>query len=800
MKRFFRVPLGLRALLRAAGWAAVLGSTIGVARTRAAEMQPTLPSPEEVALLPTAPPEVAGESTPTSEVEAKPTTSGTEIVALQPMPPIPLPVDPNVTVLEPTEVVGVPPVAPTAPVPPPPANPYANTVFDSPFFAAPTEGYAPGNSTTATKLNIPNMDFPGIVNTITEDLIRDRQSFTFDQALRNVPNVVPRTGAGFRSDEFFIRGFNVGFGGNDFRKDGFRDSSWAMREVQNIERIEVLKGPASILYGAASQPAGVINVITKKPLPGAFADFDAQFGSYDLYRTTGDINARWIGTENVLGRFNYAVQTSDSFRDFVFVNRTFIAPSTTFILSPDTNVTVSAEYLHDSRITDRGLVFVPLTPAGNPFFLPKERFLGQPTDKNNYEDGQFNIFLNHEFFDGAYGRFGYVSNWSGEQRNNYDTRGVVGNNVTRQFVQQRSMAQDHYFIGDLTAEFGQVFQHQALVGTELGTTINDVKSRNSVVTGFPLNFNNPYTTPGANYFLYPATPTLAAPLISGSQQNNYGVYFQDMIELGPRFKAMLGLRTNWYDLKSFNQNVKTQQSWTAWTPRYGLVYQPLIDDLSFYAGYSETFNPVAGFLQNGDALTPESGFGFDVGTKLRLRDQLWLTIGYFDIERNNVAQAIPNSNPQRFQQFGLVRSTGMEIELAGQLTDRWTIINGYGMADARIENDRVAANVGKHLTNSPYWNGNLWTRYNFIQRDQLTVGMGFGMYYTSFWHISADNAYAVPGYARFDMGTFHDIGRWRSALFIENLTDVDYIAGANGNTTVAPGAPISLRGTIGVSF
>lgn len=711
------------------------------------------------------------------------------------------------TVLPPVDVVVEEPERPnlTSQMPTP-LNAFADTIYDSPFFAAPVEGYAAGSSTTAAKINMGIIEFPGIVNTVTQDLIRDRQSITFEQAMRTVPNVSPRSGAGFRSDEFYIRGFNVGFGGNDFRKDGFRDSSWVQREVQNIERIEVLKGPASAIYGNASQPAGLINVITKKPLNENFADINQQFGSFDLYRTTGDINSQMFGSQNALMRVNFAVQESDSFRDFVFVDRQFIAPAFTFVVDSQTQLTFQGEYLHDSRITDRGTVFFPFNPTGNPLSASIYSFYGQPTDRNNYEDGQFNLFLTREVFDGLNLRLGYVGNWSGEQRNNYDTRNVVGQNVTRQFVQQRSIAQDQYFIGDATWELGDDWiNHRLLLGTELGTTITDTQSRNSVVTGFPVNIFNPYTTPGANYGLYPSTPTLAAPLTSGSQQDNYAVYFQDMIQITPYFKTLLGVRGNWIDQKGFSNATSTDQSFTAVTPRYGIVLEPIPEDLSFYVSYSETFNPLNGFRAGPTPgstlpLDPESGWGFDVGTKMRLRDELFLTIGYFDIERTNVAQAVPNSVPPVSQQFGLVRSTGMEVELTGRITERWSIINGYGMADARIEQDRVAANVGKHLTNSPYWQGSLWTRYNFIQNRDHVAGIGFGMYYSDFWHISADNLYTLPAYQRYDIAFFHDIGRWKTALFIENIADARYASGANGNTTVVPGAPISARGTIGVSF
>ena len=144
--------------------------------------------------------------------------------------------------------------------------------------------------------------------------------------------------------------------------------------------------------------------------------------------------------------------------------------------------------------------------------------------------------------------------------------------------------------------------------------------------------------------------------------------------------------------------------------------------------------------------------GLDIGTKMKLLDNLWLTAGYFDINRTNVAQNIPSGNPQRFQQFGLVRSSGMELELLGKLTEKWSVFNGFGMTDARIQNDINPVDIGRRWTNSPMHQGSLWTRYNVIQRRDRVMGMGLGVYYTDFWYISADNTYRAPGYTRLRHG------------------------------------------------
>jgi len=682
---------------------------------------------------------------------------------------------------------------------PSPDSLFANTVYDSPFFARPVEGYGAGTTATGTKFDLSIMDYPGVVNTVTQALIRDRSSINFEQALRTVPNVTPGTGTGGRGDEFFIRGFGVGT--NDFRKDGFRDSSLTQREVQNVERIDVLKGPASALYGASAFPGGMINVITKKPINDRFADADVMFGSNQLVRATGDVNSPLFGGDNVLGRFNYAVQESNSFRDIVFVDRQFIAPSLTFVIDDQTTVTFQGEYLHDRRSGDRGVVFFPNTPSGSPF-VATSNYYGQPTDSFETDDGQFNLFLNHQMDADWAWRMGYVSNWSDQQRSNYDTRAVVGSNVTRQYVQAQSLLQDHYFVGDVTGVVeGPLLKHRLLAGTELGTSLSDFSSRNSVVTGFPVNIFNPYTTPGANYGLYPAVPALAAPLTSGGQQDQYSLYLQDLIEFTPYLKGLVGVSGTRYDSKAFSNGAKTEQSWEVWTPRYGLVVEPLPELLSFYAMYSETFRPVQGLAAGGAApLSPEEGWGIDVGTKIRLEERLWLTLGYFEIERTNIAQGIPATNPVQFTQIGRARSTGFELELFGQITDRWSISNTYGLANARIVDDQIAANIGRQLPQSPNWQGSLWTRYNFLQNIERTLGAGFGVFYTDRWHITADNAYTLPAYTRLDAGLFYDVGFWRTSLFIENLADQQYAVSGSGGTSVIPGAPLSIRGTIGVTF
>jgi iron complex outermembrane receptor protein len=292
----------------------------------------------------------------------------TEFVAMQPEASGQPPVIPE------TEVEASPPVAAPAGDDFYPPSILGGTIFDSP----PTFGYLAESSTTGSIINVPDADLPATVNVIPRAVLDDQIVLSMDDVIRNAGGVT-LAGDGLFADRIFLRGLEVG--SRNFRKDGFLDPTFVPRDFQNVERVEILKGPASVLYGAGD-PAGLVNVITKKPVDDRFAVFGFTFGSFDRARFTLDANGYGTQSGNVLYRLNVAQENADSFVDFDYLDRTQIAPVVTWLINPCTTLTWNGEWHRHNTIGFQG------TPAvnGDPLFLPPNRFIGEPANYFLYSE------------------------------------------------------------------------------------------------------------------------------------------------------------------------------------------------------------------------------------------------------------------------------------------------------------------------------------------------------------------------------------------------------------------------------
>ena len=254
-------------------------------------------------------------------------------------------------------------------------------------------GYSPANSSTATKGSAALRDIPQSVNVIPQQLIKDQAARSMEDALKNVPGVALSHGDGQR-DQVFIRGFSAIA---DQFVDGLRDDALYFRDLSNIERIEVLKGPAAVLYGRGSS-GGLINRVTKKPVFGETAgDVTLNVGSYGLKRVSSDIN--WSSGETVAFRLNVAKENSDSYRDQQFIDRYSIAPSLALKISPDTKLLLQYSNAKDQRVTDFGI------PAlnGRPVDVPVSAYYGssraRDDDTSTSKVASYTAVLDHRFND-----------------------------------------------------------------------------------------------------------------------------------------------------------------------------------------------------------------------------------------------------------------------------------------------------------------------------------------------------------------------------------------------------------------
>ncbi len=695
------------------------------------------------------------------------------------------------------------------PVGPLPAS--AGGVFASP----PAVGYDAHSSTSGTLIDVPNIDVPGTVDVVPEELRMDQQALRMEDIFRDIGGAV-RSGQQFQPDAFFLRGFEIR--SRDYRKNGFLDPTVTPRDFANVERIEVLKGPASVLYGAG-QPSGVINVITKKPLDRSLYYGGIQFGSYGLQRYTIDATAPLNEDKSVLYRVNAAYEDSDSFRDFGFAERTFVAPALTWAISNHTALTWQGEYVNDRRRFDTGIAAI----NGDVRALPINRFLGEPTDFQHYFDYRQSLVLTHQINeDWAWNIGGYSLFFGGPASTTYPVAPVpdfvLGPNW---FFRSRQNAgpwqeQYHSVIANVTGKFhGEVVDHNVVVGTEQGWLISDP-------------FVGAYSTPGLNpntwlainafgpIYNNPAfgLPNPATPIEFDSRyyQNRHGVYLEDMIDVGEHWKVLAGIRYDHVDTVFDRQltpfpRVRTEQGFDHGAPRIGLVYQPVPEKLSYYAVYSDSFDPPGGGARIYDQpLLPELGQTWEGGVKAKVSDGLTLTAAAFYITKENVTTDIFNGQTIVTSQVGRQRSQGVELDAVGQITEVWSVLANWCYVDSLLNDPSNPLFDGRPARGVPHNTMNVWSRYNLIQNreQQKTFGFALGMVFVDErlgdYLPASVPEFSLPSYVRWDTGLYYQRGRLDAMLYLENLFDSEYYVSSISQYQVQPGAPITARAQVGYRF
>jgi len=721
-----------------------------------------------------------------------------------------------------TEVIGQPPGAAPAPAGNGHGEARGGSILEGGIFASPkVEGYRADSSTAGSLIDVPNLDTPGSIDVIPEDLRRDQQALQIDQLLRDIGGAV-KAGNQQYPDNFFLRGFEIQ--ARNYRKNGFLDPTATPRDFANVERIEILKGPASVLYGAG-QPSGMINLITKKPLDATMYEGGVQFGSYNLQRYTIDATGPINEGKSLLYRINAAYENDDSFRDFGFVERTFVSPSLTWVLDYNTTLNWEGEYSNDRRRLDTGLAAVN-NDAGA---LPSSRFLGEPSnDFQHYIDYRQTLMLTHRINeDWAWNLGGYSLFYGGPASTTYPvayvdgTIGPLGQEVffrTRQNIDPWQ-EQYHSVIANISGKFsGDVVTHNVVLGTEQGWLITDgfravqsIPNALDPATWLAIDGVHPiYDNP--NFGLpNPTTPFL---FDSTYRENRNGVYIQDMIDVGEHWKVLTGVRYDHVDTVFdreiaiqglFDQRVVTDQSFDHGSPRIGLVYQPIPEKLSYYVMYSDSFDPpIGGPRLTTEPLQPELGQTWEGGIKAKPFDSLTLSAAAFYITKQNVTTDLFNAPFFETTQIGRQRNQGVEFDAIGQLTDRWSLLANWCYVDTLLSDPTNPLFDGQPARGVPHNTINVWSRYNVIQEKERTLGFALGAIYVGErlgdYLAPGSPQFFLPGYTRWDAGIYYKRGRLDTALYLENIFDAQYYTSSISQFQIMPGAPFTVRAQAGYRF
>ncbi|MFQ4144496.1 TonB-dependent siderophore receptor [Chlorogloeopsis sp. ULAP02] len=658
------------------------------------------------------------------------------------------------------------------------------------------DGYRVPNTSTGTRTDTPLRDIPQSIQVIPQEVIRDQGADVYS-ALRNVASIRQNNPSSFPSIRLTNRGFFINdFFGNTLR-NGIKDIGATIgAELAGIERIEVFQGPASVLFGNAP-PGGSINLVTKQPLRDPYYSVEANFGSYDFYRGALDISGPLDPDKKVLYRLNTAYKTQNFFHDFSERRVFVIAPVISFEIGENTKLTLEADYVDVE--TDNLFLGLPLvgTVLPNPNGkIPRNRNLNK--GYNQFDSAlRIGYALEHKFSD----------NWS--LRNtfrygdvNYRNRGygvstqLLPDNrtVTRGFTERSELLYSEYnLLTDVIGKFSTgSIEHQLLFGVDLRRLDTDTIVINRA--GTPIDLFNPV------YGLPPGAITSRTD--TNTLTDQLGIYIQDQVTIAENLKLLLGVRFDTFRQDNQNRltNIETSQSGDSFSPRVGIVYQP-IPPISLYASYTQSFNPVIGTAFDGSTFEPEQGKQYEIGVKADLTDRLSATLAFYDLTRSNLLTTDTRPGiPLGFSiQTGEQRSQGIEFNIAGEILPGWNVFASYAYTDLRVTKDNILP-IGSSLNGVAKNAASLWTTYDIQNGNLQGLGFGLGLFYVGERSGFLDNTYQLPGYLTTDAAIYYKRDRLRAALNFRNIFNVDYFENSFGRLRVSYGAPFTVQGTISWEF
>lgn len=649
-------------------------------------------------------------------------------------------------------------------------------------------GYVPSHSASGTKTDTPVLEIPQTINVVTSDQFRAQGAQTVSQALRYTPGVSAETyGAsspfdiytqirGFRGD-YYLDGLRLPNGGQD-------GISSAVIDPYGLQRIEVLKGPASTLYGQ-SAPGGLVNMVSKRPTETALREVELQVGSFDRFQGAFDLAGPADKDGQLLYRLTGLANSSGSQVDFARNQRTYIAPALTWRPDPGTSLTVLAHHQEDhgnwpyfNYFPAEGTLLP--NPNGR---IASRRYLGEPDfDKLDREQSSVGYLFEHRFDNVVTVR----------QNLRYDavdfeTRGAVTGRYPLQ-ADFRTLDRDGIHINngvrtfsvDNQAQFDFAtgpLQHKAIFGIDYRREANDYRFDFGAVPAIDV-YNPVYGQP----FAFPDFTIVN----TSTTQSQIGVYAQDQLKLD-RWVLTLGGRHDAADASVLDRltGLATPQSDRAFSGRVGLNY--LFDNgVAPYASYASSFQPVAGVDAASQPFKPTTGQQYEAGIKYRPPGTNSLfTAAVFDLTQQNVLTAdLANAFFQ--VQTGEVRVRGLELEGKVEVWQGFNVLGSYAYLDPRVTKTNDPTLIGNYMAITPVQQAALWADY-LVQSGQFSgLGVGGGMRYVGNTY-DATNVLKTPDYVLFDASISYDLGRLQTAwsgtrlsVKATNLFDKYYVSACDG--------------------
>ncbi|KJZ46775.1 TonB-dependent receptor [Pseudomonas fluorescens] len=666
--------------------------------------------------------------------------------------------------------------------------------------------YQPPPTSSVMRSSAPIQEIPQTINVVPAQVIRDQAPRNLDDALANVSGITQANTLGSTQDSVMVRGFGDNRNGSIMR-DG-------MPIVQgrglnaSVDRVEVLKGPASLLYGI-QDPGGVVNMVSKKPELEQYNALTARGSSYGDGKngSGGGLDSTGaLGGSRLAYRMVLDYEDEDYWRNFGVHRESLIAPSLAWY-GESTSLLFSYEHREFLTPFDRGTLIDPRT--NHPLDISRNERLDEPFNNMEGRSDLYHFEADHELNDNWKAHFGY--SWN---RETYDASQVRVTAIdTKKGTLTRSMdgtrnaiSTDRFTTASLEGNVNVLgMQHDLLFGIddEYRKIFREDLIRQKSRTQF--SYVNPIYGQEV-----PGTTVSAPDSAQTDELRSDSVFLQDSIHLTDQWVLVAGARFQAYDQyagKGVPFHANTDSNGQKWVPRAGLVYK-YTDALSFYGSYTESFKPNSTIAPLSGSSTvldggiaPEEAKSWELGAKLDLPGRVTGNIALFDIKKRNVLVANAEGPTTIYSAAGEVRSRGLEVDLSGQLSDHWSMIGSYAYTDAEVTEDPVYQ--GNQLQNVAKNSGSLSAVYDFgrvIGGDQLRVGAGAR--YVGERAGNAVNDFDLPSYTVADAFATYDTRvegqKVKFQLNVKNLFDRTYYTSAASRFFVSMGdsRQISLSSTL----
>lgn len=653
------------------------------------------------------------------------------------------------------------------------------------------------NESNSIKTPTPIIDVPQSLSIFTAEQISERGITSIGQMIDYTPGVNNSQGEGHR-DSIVFRGNRSTA---DFYIDGNRDDVQYYRALYNVEQVEILRGPNALLFGRGGT-GGILNRVSKKAQVGEnFNAYKASLNSFGGFNLELDSNIDTSNTSSV--RINAMYESLENDRDFFDGERYGFNPTAHLELSDNTTVDVSYEYVNHQRFIDRG---IPTGTDGRPVEALKDIVFADP--KNNYHELEAHIFranIAHQFTDNIKGNFSaFYGDYDKVYANFYASGYDQNTNIVELDGYIDNTVRDNLILSsNMIAEFQTGnFEHALIVGADFVQTNSDQNRFNPVFSS---------TIDDREFFIASRPISLrgfAGVNASGESFTTdftdlnddtrvgldvFSLYIQDEIEISKHLDIIIGARFDSFDIEVFNavpssletRSRKDEQV----SPRAGIIYKPQ-ENVSIYASYSESFLPRSGeqfanINGNNNQLDPDTFANQEIGIKWDFADGLSLTAALFENEQSS--PQVADNDPSTLDIIDSEIS-GFELQLAGQVTDAWSVSFNYSTLDGEI----VDRNGGTGLSprEVPESNISIWNTYQIND----VMGLGLGATYQDESFIDNSNTAILPSYTRFDASAYYDVSdTMRIQLNVENLTDKLYYPNSHSTHQATVAAPFNAR-------